>query len=815
MGALSGLRVVELAEGIAGPYCGKLLADLGAEVIKVEPPAGDRARRLGPFPKDEPDPNRSALFIYLNTSKRGLVLDLTTDDGSAELDDLLRDADLLIDDRGPNPPAGGLPSLQTLFQRHPRLCAVSVTPFGLSGPAAGHPVSDLTIFMASGFGQVTPQGIQNPEQEEPLRMPGQQTQFVAGLTAATAALHALFAREATGQGQLADVSAQEAMASFAFMLVGATAFLKREMPRQAPISSGTPWLNSRFRCADGYVHAVMMEDRQWHSWVEVLGSPAWASEPRFADGYQRNENWADLLPLIEAWTTRHPKAEVARLAQARRVPVLPINTVADLSESEQLAARDFFVEIDQPGLGPIRLPGHPYRMTAAPWESRPAPVRGEGPARQSGAGESAAGATWTTAPSVGSRSGTPSRNGASLPLSGIRVADFSWVFAGPICTRNLAALGAEVIRVESHKRVDTHRLSGLRDAAGKPRVNASPYFYLVNYNKQSVTLDISQPRGLEIAKEIVRHSDIVIENFAHGVMDRLGLGYDVLREIKPDIISIASSGLGRTGPQKEYVAYGMTLHAYSGLTSLTGYPGGPPRGTGTTWSDPLTGLWATYAALAAIRHRQRTGEGQQIDLSMAEATAAMLAEPLLDYGLNGRVWESVGNIDRLAVPHGTYRCQGDDRWVAVAVTSDEEWAGLCRVLSRPELAADPRYATLAGRQARHDELDALVTAWTKTRTAEEAERQLLAAGVPAQVVLDGPGLLANEQLRARNFFVELDHVDGGICPVLRLPWVLEPGPNPVLTPAPALGADNERVYRTFLGLSDGEMAQLVDSGVIT
>lgn len=403
---------------------------------------------------------------------------------------------------------------------------------------------------------------------------------------------------------------------------------------------------------------------------------------------------------------------------------------------------------------------------------------------------------------------------ADQPLAGLRVADFSWVFAGPICTRNLAALGAEVIRIESRRRIDSHRLSGLRDAEGKPRINASPYFYMVNYNKQSITLDITQPRGLEIAKEIVRRSDIVVENFAHGVMDRLGLGLDVLRELRPDVILVSSSGLGRTGPDRAAVAYGTTLHAYSGVTSLTGYPGGEPRGTATTWSDPLTGLAATFAVLCAIWHRRRTGEGQHIDLSMAETTATLLAEPLLEYSIGGRRWEGVANYDRFAAPHGTYPCAGDDRWIALAVRDAAEWAALTGALARPDLAADPRFATPAARRAHAAELDREIAAWTRGQEPETLERTLIAAGVPARRVLDGPGLLADEQLNARDFYVELDHAEGGRCPVGRLPWLLDPGPNPAYSPAPALGADNEAVFRGLLGLSPDEIERLVEERVI-
>ncbi|HEX2171356.1 MAG TPA: CoA transferase, partial [Dehalococcoidia bacterium] len=513
-GALAGLRVIEWAEGIAGPYCGRLLADSGADVIKVEPPEGDVTRRSGPFPGDKPHPERSALFANLNTSKRSVTLNPRDPAGRDALDRLIAAADILIEDR----PAGLLEragfTAREILARYPRLVVVSITPYGRSGPASGSPGADLVTFMVSGLGHITPQGVKNPEHEPPLRLPGYQSEFVAGMTAAAGALHGLFLRDSGAGGQHVDVAAQEALASFAFMLVGATAFMKRETPRQAPSNAYSQWINSLFRCADGYVSAVMMEEHQWKAWVEVLGSPEWAADPRFASGLSRNQHWADLKPLIEAWTTQQTKADVASHAQSRRVPVLPVNTIADVWASEQLNARGFFVTVDQPELGAIRLPGHAFRMSRTPWAMRPAPRLGEHnaevlgsvapdltppplgpdvPALRRGEGEHA------PSPTPDTRHSTPS----SGPLAGLRVADFSWVFAGPICTRNLAALGAEVIRIESHRRIDSHRLSGFRDAEGRPRINASPYFYLVNYNKRSVSLDISKPEGLALAKEIV------------------------------------------------------------------------------------------------------------------------------------------------------------------------------------------------------------------------------------------------------------------------------------------------------------------------
>jgi len=318
----------------------------------------------------------------------------------------------------------------------------------------------------------------------------------------------------------------------------------------------------------------------------------------------------------------------------------------------------------------------------------------------------------------------------TLPLSGIRVADFTWVWAGPFCTLQLAHFGAEVIRIETAARPCVTRLLPPWPD-NKPGLNRSGYFNQYNQGKRSLTLDLKKPAALEIAKQLVAKSDIVAENFAGGVMDRLGLGYDTLRQIKPDIIMISLSGYGATGPEKDYISYGPAQVPMSGMSSLTGYKGWRPMHVGISYGDPNGGLHGAFAVLCALMYRARTGKGQYIDLSQWETSTAMVAEGLLDYSMNGSQPERDGNRDPHMAPHGVFRCAGEDRWVGLAVRDDNEWQRLCAVMNRPELATDPRFTTLASRKQNEDELESLMTAWTFTRSAEEATEQLQAAGIPA------------------------------------------------------------------------------------
>ena len=341
------------------------------------------------------------------------------------------------------------------------------------------------------------------------------------------------------------------------------------------------------------------------------------------------------------------------------------------------------------------------------------------------------------------------------PLHGIRVADFTWVWAGPFCTLQLAHLGAEVIRVESatHPCV-TRLLPPWPD--GQPGLNRSGYFNQYNQGKLSLALDLKHPRAVEVAKDLVRHSDIVCENFAYGVMDRLGLNYDELRSVRPDIIMISMSGYGCSGPERDYVSYGPAQVPLSGLSSLTGYRGFPPMHVGISYGDPTAGLHAAVAVLAALWHREETGEGQFIDLSQWETTIAVIPEGVIQYGWSGTQPERDGNRDPWMAPHGIFRCAGDQRWIAIAVRNDVEWQAFARAIGRPELAEDERFATLAARKTNEDELEAIVEGWTRQRTPAEATSALQAAGIPAFPCYDSRDIAEDAHLREAGFFVELE-----------------------------------------------------------
>jgi benzylsuccinate CoA-transferase BbsF subunit len=400
-----------------------------------------------------------------------------------------------------------------------------------------------------------------------------------------------------------------------------------------------------------------------------------------------------------------------------------------------------------------------------------------------------------------------------LPLEGIRVADFGWILAAPQCTAWLGVMGAEIIRIESHKRIDPIRFLGQnpRDLKGP---DGSPLFNGLNYSKKSITLDLGHPKGAALAKEIVRQSDIAVENFTAGMMKRWGLAYQDLCQIKPDIIMVSGSPLGQYGPDSHSVGWGPITQASAGICHLTGYPDGPPSSLGGTWPDYMVGVVMSYAVLAALYCRRRTGKGQHIDLAMAEVVTSMLPEAVLDYVMNTRDRGRQGNRDEMMAPHSVYRCRGDDTWIAIAVDNEEEWRNLCQAVGHPEWLGDPRFNERSARKAHEAELDAVLTAWTRERTQSEIMSLLQSVGVAATPVYDTESLIADPQFQHRNFLVAPRHPVTGDFPVAGIPGKYSAIDQLRYTPAPGLGQHNEEVLSNLLGLSTEEIHHLQEEKVI-
>jgi crotonobetainyl-CoA:carnitine CoA-transferase CaiB-like acyl-CoA transferase len=802
---LAGVHVVECGQGVSAAFGAKLIALLGADVIKVEPPQGDLTRQRGPFFDDVPDPERSGLFLYLNADKRGVVLDLTDSRERQTLDDFLAGADVLIHNIPAPERAACTMEGARLSAQYPRLIIAGISRFGDSGPRSHYKAYELNTIHASASAILNPHLCENPELP-PLKYFGAQAEFQAGIHAAMAALAAFMYRAKSGVGQAIEVSEQECMAN---MLDLSLVFYTYQKLQTSRLGYSVIGPGGAHRCADGLLQIVCAEEAQWHRLVELMDNPDWAGEEIFKDRGARGKHIDALRSLIEQWTKSHGVMELVAAMQARRIPAAPVSKPSDIYADEHLKAREFFVPLPShsPDAAPILVPGAPFKSTSMGWTmSRPAPRLGEHTKEIMRDLSARSDKRQTAAPQLPQ----PQTFG---PLHGVRVLDFCWVWAGPFCTAQLARLGAEVIRIETARHPCVTRL--FVPAEGQPGLNRCGCYNEKNQNKLSVQLNLEKPRAIEIVRQLVRHCDIAAENFAPGVVDRLGVGYQSLRAARPDLIMISLSGYGQTGPFRNFVSYGPIVAAHGGMHTLTTYPGDRPRNLGVGYGDPVVGIFGAWLLNAALIHRQRTGQGQYIDLSNLEAMEMLMPEALLEYAMNRRDLSAMGNRDRYMAPHNCYKASGDaEQWVTIAAGSEEEWRALCEVMGQPSLARDPRFADVAARKRNEDELDRIIAAWTSTRDRWEITEMLQRAGVAAMPTYSNKDLAHDRHMRERGFLVDLDHPEVGVRTYTGVPWTMSVTPCKLHRAAPCLGQDTDDVLRRLLNYTPEQIEELRRTEVI-
>jgi crotonobetainyl-CoA:carnitine CoA-transferase CaiB-like acyl-CoA transferase len=804
-GLLNGISVVECGEGVAASFATKLMADLGADVIKVEPPAGDWTRRYGPFPENQIDPEKSGLFVYLNANKRGVTLNLSTERDRDALASLLTNADLLVHNVAPSLRDGfGLASAK-LSAEFPHLVIAGISPFGDSGPYRNWNAYELNVVNAGGWAFLSPGASEFPELP-PLKAFGHQGDYQGGLHACFAALGAYFHRLDSGKGQAIEVSQQECIAGMLEMNLMHYTYANRETSRLGTRVLG-PW--KIMQTADGFVLAVCVEEDQWRRLVELMGDPEWAHEEIFQDRLARGRNADALYALMQEWISGWKTQDLYHEAQRRRIPFAAVNNMKDLYANSHLAERGFFAELEQPGLGVIKMPGAPSKY-AAGWSIRtPAPQLGQHNHELLKEKKSA-----RVSASQSNREPAPAIKRA-LPLAGIRVLDFTWAWAGPFCTMQLAHLGAEVIRIETEKRsCVTRGLPPFADDVAGP--NRAGYFNQYNQGKRSITMDLSKPEAIEIALELARHCDVVADNFAAGVMDRLGLGYERFRARRPDIVMLSMSGYGQTGPLKGYVSYGPPAAATAGFFSLSGYAGHGPSEIGISYADPNAGIFGAVAVMMALLHRKVTGRGQYIDQSQLETALALLPEGLLEFAMNGTQPKRASNRHRWMAPYNCYKAAGDDdKWVSIAVGTEEEWRAMCAAIGQPTLTGDPRFKDAQARKQNEDALDDIITQWTRGRDRWEITRELQAVGVAAFPAMSNKDLATNEHLRERGYLVQMEHPVVGRRIHMGIPWTMSGTPCRIRHAAPLRGADTDSVLKELAGCSADEIIKLRASGALS
>ena len=805
-GALAGRRILELADE-TGTYCGKLLADLGAEVIKIERPGGDATRDLPPLRTGASAGLRSLFFLYMNTNKRSLVLDLDAPAGRERFLDLIGGADAVIETLRP----GELDALGIGFAqggaRNPRLVMTSITPFGQDGPYRDFVGGDLVAGALGGALHVT-----GDAADPPVRLAGRQACITASLCAAAGTLIALRQATRNGRGQRVDVSLLEATVS-ATHICGIGKWLDDGIvPRRNGTGLFASVPSGAYRCRDGLVYLMINRPRHWQvlaEWIYAVTGIETVLDPLFEGPSSRRIPYRDLIDTyIAELTARFTVAEIYDEGQRRHLAFTPVQTAADVAVDPHLAARQFFVAVPQADGTTVRMPGAPYRFAATSWAiRRPAPPLDE--AARDGA---FAASTETPAPAAFGADADRPNAGA---LAGVRVLELTVAMAGPWIGRFMAACGAEVIRVESRRYPDVVRLYVPPNASERGSdPQGSPWFTEWNAGKRFVALDLARPQAVEICRRLVARSDVVIENNGAGVVDKLGLGYEALSGVKPDLVMLGTSGYGDRGPQRGYVTWGPNIEALSGLATLSGFPGRDCTITQYAYPDVLSALHGLVAVLAALEHRDRTGVGQYLNVAQLEATIAAVGDVLLETLVNGRVPARSGNRSPASAPHGCYRCRGDDRFCAIAVANEDEWARFCTVIGHPEWRCDTRFADQARRLANVEALDALVETWTSGREAEEVMAALQGAGVAAGVVQHVADLARDPQLAARGFFERLPHATRGWVVATGIPLGLTDPPARSGGAGQAIGQDHDYVFGELLGMTADEIAAATESGAI-
>ena len=791
LSALGHLRVLDLA-GPDGQYCGKLLADLGADVIKVEPPEGDPARRMAPFARDNADPESSLYFINYNTNKRSLTLDLTSGFGRRTFHRLVATADVLLENFTP----GYLEDLRLGFKRlsqiNRALVMTSITPFGQSGPHNGMAGSDLVAQAMGGL-----MYLQGDADSPPCAAPCDQASQLACLHAAYGTLAALHQRGETGRGQHVDVSMQEVIAHVLFP-IPQYANSGLILTRSGSSLGLAP--NDYYRCKDGLVSLSIVFPHNWRVFVEWTGKGTLA-DPVWEDVNFRRSNVDIVEQYVSEFASGFTVEEFVTEAQEHHIAASPVNKLEDMVDSPQLESRGYFVKSEHPHIGEHRYPGAPYRFDTTPWAiRRPAPLLGQ---HQDEILNELREAHSDARPATGKARRAPT---SELPLRDIRIVDFSRVWAGPFGTRYLGDLGAEVIKIETGLYLDTGRIL-LKD-------NES-LFAETNRSKLGVTLNFQDPRGLEAVHELIAVSDVVVENYSAGVMDRRGLGYEALRLLKPDLIMVSMSGYGNSGPYSRYAAYGRNMMSYAGMGYLWRHANSPEHAlTKVHYSDFVSAPAATTAIMAALEYRSRTGKGQFIEIAQIESLASTMGVALLDYLVNGNGWQPAGNRTLNAAPSGCYPCRGDDRWCAISCQSDEQWMGLCQVMDNPSWTSSSRFDSMKARLRNQDELDEYIGNWTRDYTAHQLMRLLQKSGVPAGAVQSGEDLYHDYHLRSRNFIVEVDHPDSGKLEHTGVTIGLSDSRRRIVRGAPGLGQHNHFVFSDLLGIASDEVDRLINEKVL-
>ena len=813
---LESITVIEASEGVAGAFCGRMLAAFGADVIKIErPPGGDWTRVAEPVLPNVPSSEASSLHLHLNMGKRSALLDWTAELGSESLKRLIQNADVLLEDWDTATlDRMGLADGAELL--NPRLIDLSLTPFGTSGPYSDWTATPLVSLALGGFLYLS-----GDEDREPLAIPGHQPEYLAGLHGYGGVMIALLERQRTGRGKRVEVSEIETLAALhQFTTVMHTyggVVRSRHGARWENKGNYGRYPITILPCKDGYVSYAVSTEGQWDLLFPMVGQPELLEDPRFVTFEVRREHADDIDAILIDWMKDKTRKEVFEFAAGDwSEPASPLLHLSETLDDEQLRHRNFFTEVQHPDAGTLTYPTVPFRMSATQPQFRPAPKLGQHTEEVLG--------VQTPSPVMGSQVdvrnpasyGYRSANPLSLreragvrvntylsqpsvserkspPLADVRILDLTRVWAGPLATRILGDFGAEVIKI-SDPRVPIDRLGGTNNK--------------LNRNKPNLALRLDHQSGRETFLELTATADVVVENFRPRVMRNFNLTYEDLRAVRPDIVMCSMPGYGTTGKYADYPAFGPSVEAMTGIPSMMGYEGGPPRTSALAFPDPVSALNSVAAIMTALNHRRRTGQGQFIDLALIEGPICQIGEFIAAHSRTGIQPERVGNAHPEYAPYGVYPARGEDEWIAICVTSDEQWRELCRLMGEPELAYTAEFADGPTRRRNANTLDEIIARWIREQDGAELAASLQAAGIAAGCAAKNYQLLADPHLNARNFFVDIDEPDVGTKTYPGQAITMNGMDRASWIPSARLGEHTEKILSQLLAMNDAWISQL-------
>jgi crotonobetainyl-CoA:carnitine CoA-transferase CaiB-like acyl-CoA transferase len=763
--------------------CGRILADLGAEVIRVEPPEGARSRRLPPFKGDQ-----SLFFAYRNTNKKGVALDLSTEAGRARLHALLASVDVLVESSSPADQGELAP--ERLRAWHPHLIVTSISWFGQTGPYRDWVATDMVLEAVGGM--MFKAGI--PE-KPPLTPPGAMASDVGGVIGVYATLLALFQRLETGAGQHLDVSVMEALAQTIDWGLPNASILRAAGVQSPEVRMGSGPVYALYPCKDGYVRLVVLSPRQWHAMRAWMGEPEQFQDPHW-DSFISRLGAADVInPMYEKHFADMTMNELCAEAQRRGIVCTPVLRPEEVISNEHLLSRGTFVdgEVARGVRGPLASGFFEFDGERQGYRVR-SPEIGEQDAEELAASSPA-------------RSAPATEPEAAAPLAGIRVLDFGIGGVGVEAGRLLAEYGADVIKIESRTYPDFIRVI--------QGTEMSPSFASSSRSKRSFGVNAKDEAGLAVLHRLVEQADVIVENSSTGTMEGLGVGYDTVKRLNPRCSMVSSQLLGSHGPWADWIGYGPSTQPIGGLVHLWNYTDQDfPAGAGAIFPDHLAGRLCAVAATAALIGRARSGTGSHCEVAQIEAVTGLLGDLLLKAGLEPGSVGPMGNRSERGAPWGAYPCEGEQQWCVINVRHDADWAGLRRALGDPEWARDARLAGAAGRLAAQDEIDAELEAWTSQRSKHEVAERLQAEGIPAAPMLTASEQLDDPHLAARGYPRPVRQQD--------LADIIFEGPcfygtgmtDAIIFQAPRLGEHTREVCSELLGMSDAEIDDLLARGAL-